>query len=297
MMRSFYWLFIFISFLASEVLAQPLPGKKNRQIFTWHAPALRVMTYNIRLATTSDSINYWPNRKDKVNGLIRYHHPDLLGVQEALPVQIADLDASLSDFTRYGVGREDGRNKGEFSAIYFRKDRFKLLDSGTFWLSLEPKTPGSKSWDAAITRICSWVKLRDLATKKTFYYFNTHFDHRGEVAREKSAQLILEQIKSIAGQAPVLLTGDLNVPPTAAAYKTLVTNSGLQDARMISQYPPYGPEGTFSGFRVNRPLGKRIDYIMVSKNFRVLQHAVLTDQQDGYYPSDHLPVLAELILQ
>jgi endonuclease/exonuclease/phosphatase family metal-dependent hydrolase len=288
-MRYYYLLLLFFPLLGTDALAQ---GKKDQQ-----ASALRVMTYNIRLATTSDSINYWPNRQHRVSGLIRYHHPDLLGVQEALPVQIANLDSALADYTRYGVGREDGRQKGEFSAIYFRKSRFKLLDSGTFWLSLEPQTPGSKSWDAAITRICSWVKLRDQDTKKVFYHFNTHFDHRGTVAREKSAQLILQQIQAIAGTAPVVLTGDLNVPPSSPAYQTLVGNSGFQDARAISQHPPYGPEGTFSGFRVNRPLGQRIDYILVNKPVRVRQHAVLTDQQGGYYPSDHLPVVAELLLK
>ena len=291
-MRNYYWLFLLFSFLATDTLAQPQPGKKSRQ-----SPVLRVMSYNIRLATTRDSINYWPNRKDRVAGLIRYHHPDLLGVQEALPVQIADLDGTLTAYSRYGVGREDGQQKGEFSAIYFRKNRFKLLDSGTFWLSPEPQKPGSIGWDAAITRICSWVKLKDLNSREVIYYFNTHFDHRGKVAREKSAELILQQIREIAGQAPVILTGDLNVPPSSSAYHTLVTNSGLQDARQISQYPPYGPASTFSGFRVDRPMGQTIDYILVNKPVRVLQHAVLTDQQEGYYPSDHLPVVAELQLQ
>jgi endonuclease/exonuclease/phosphatase family metal-dependent hydrolase len=291
-MRNYYWLLILFSFLGAETLAQPLSGKKSRQ-----NPVLRVMTYNIRLATTSDSINYWPNRKDRVAGLIRYHHPDLLGVQEALPVQISDLDGTLAGYTRYGVGREDGQQKGEFSAIYFRENRFKLLDSGTFWLSPEPQKPGSIGWDAAITRICSWVKLKDLNSRQVFYYFNTHFDHRGKVAREKSAELILQQIREIAGQAPVILTGDLNVPPSSSAYHTLVTNSGFQDARLISRYPPYGPTSTFSGFRVDRPMGQRIDYILVNKPVQVLQHAVLTDQQEGYYPSDHLPVVAELLLK
>jgi endonuclease/exonuclease/phosphatase family metal-dependent hydrolase len=291
-MRFFYCIFILFSFLGTDTLAQPLPGKKGKL-----APALRVMTYNIRLATTADSVNYWPNRKDKVVGLLRYHHPDLLGVQEALPGQITDLDAALPGYTRYGVGRDDGQQKGEFSAIYFRKDRFKRLDSGTFWLSLEPTKPGSKSWDAAITRICSWVKLKDLQTRRVFYHFNTHFDHRGQVAREKSAELILQQIQSIAGSAPAILTGDFNVPPSSQAYQVLVTNSGFQDARAIAQHPPYGPLGTFSGFRVSRPVQARIDYIFVNKSLQVLQHAVLTDQQDGYYPSDHLPVVAEVLLK
>lgn len=291
-MRSFYWLLLLIGFLSTETLAQPLAGKKGKAV-----PTMRVMTYNIRLATTADSINYWPNRKHKVEGLIRYHHPDLLGVQEALPVQIADLDATLNQYSRYGVGREDGRQKGEFSAIYFRKDRFRLLDSGTFWLSLDPEKPGSKSWDAAITRICSWVKLKDLHTRKVLYHFNTHFDHRGKVAREKSAQLILQQIQSIAGNAPVILTGDFNVPPTSSPYQVMVTNSGFADARSISQTPPYGPDGSFSGFRVNRPLQARIDYIFVNKPVQVLQHAILTDQQDGYYPSDHLPIVAEVLVK
>jgi endonuclease/exonuclease/phosphatase family metal-dependent hydrolase len=291
-MRFYFWLLILFSFGAGEALAQARPGKKEKA-----GAALRVMTYNIRLATTADSSNYWPYRKDRVAGLIRYHHPDLLGVQEALAGQIADLDAALADFTRYGVGRDDGQQKGEFSAIYFRKSRFQKLDAGTFWLSEQPQQPGSKSWDAAITRICSWVKLKDLQTGQVFFHFNTHFDHRGQVAREKSAQLILDQIRRLAGTAPVILTGDFNVPPASPAYQTLVTNTGFQDARALSQHPPYGPDGSFSGFRVNRPLQARIDFIFVNKPIRVLQHAILTDQQGGYYPSDHLPVVAELLLR
>lgn len=258
------------------------------------APApIRVMSYNIRYATAADGEDRWELRKDRVAGLIRYHQPQLLGVQEALLHQLKDLEKALPQYSWYGVGRDDGKEGGEYSAIYYQPALFELLNKGTFWLSPTPEVP-SKGWDAAIIRICSWVKLREKATGREFYYFNTHFDHVGVQAREKSAELLVRKIREIAGATPVIVTGDFNTTSDTPAFANLVQGELLQDTRKVTQTPPYGPEGSFSTFDVANELGRLIDFIFVSKAFEVLQQAVLTDSQRGKYPSDHLPVLAVL---
>ena len=259
--------------------------------------SFRVMTYNIRLDTSGDGVNQWSLRKDRVASLIRYHGADLFGVQEALPNQMADLKAALPIFDWYGAGRDDGKNKGEFSAVFYRSDRFELLDNGTFWLSETPETPGSKGWDAAVTRVCSWVKLRDRWTLQTLFHFSTHFDHIGNISRRESARLIVARIQHITKHnAPVVLTGDFNTGPESDAYHAIIVNSSLQDAKDLTQTPHYGPNSTWSTFFVGQNLGDRIDYIFITpKHLRTLQHATLTDSNNQYYPSDHLPVLAELI--
>ncbi|MDB5260764.1 MAG: hypothetical protein JWQ14_45, partial [Adhaeribacter sp.] len=251
---------------------------------------------NIRYLNKSDSINVWDNRKDKVVGFIKYHQADLIGVQEAVLSQVKDLEAKLPDFAWYGVARMDGKEDGEFSAIYYRKSRFKLLDSGTFWYSETPNVPGSKSWDAYFPRVASWVKLKDKQTGRTFFHFNTHYDHRGAFTREKSSEILVQQTAAIAGKLPLLITGDFNTTETSKPYQILVNNTGLQDAKHISQTPHYGPAGTSSGFWVKNPIQARIDYIFVNKPVQVLQHAILTDQQEGRYFSDHLAVIAEVII-
>jgi len=254
------------------------------------------MTYNIRMDTVNDGKNQWPLRKDRVISLIRHYEPDLLGVQEALPQQMADLKTGLSDYGSYGVGRNDGRDSGEFSAVFYRHDRFELTDKGTFWLSETPDTPGSIGWDAALPRICSWIRLKDRLTNKDICYFNTHFDHRGEKARRESAHLILTRIQQIAGSAtPAILTGDFNVGPESDVYRTIITNTTLQDAKLLTEVPHSGPDGTWSTFDVGSGIGDRIDYIFItSSHFKILKHAHLTDSENKCYPSDHLPVLAEL---
>ncbi len=287
--RRYYLLFLLIIFAAVTGYGQVNQPNKSR--------AMRVMTYNIRLATKADSVNYWPNRKALVSGLINYHQPDLLGVQEALPEQIDDLEKLLPQFSYYGVGRDDGKRQGEFSAIFYRKDRFKPLGSGTFWLSDTPNVPGSKGWDAAITRICSWVKFQDQQTNKTFYHFNTHFDHRGEKARENSSRLIVSKIKQMVGQLPVVITGDFNVPATATAYTTMVTGTGLQDAQQLTEIPTYGPDQSFNGFKFGQMPSAKIDFIFVRTGIRVKRHAIITDSFENRYPSDHFPVLAEIELR
>jgi endonuclease/exonuclease/phosphatase family metal-dependent hydrolase len=254
------------------------------------------MTYNIRFDTVSDGQNQWHLRKDHVINLIRRYAPHLFGVQEALPQQMADLQAGLSDYGSYGVGRNDGRDSGEFSAIFYRHDRFELIDKGTFWLSEAPDMPGSKGWDAALPRICSWVRLKDRLTNKEVCYFNTHFDHRGHKARQESSVLILTRIKQIAGPStPAILTGDFNVGPESDAYRTIITNTVFQDAKLLTESPHSGPHGTKSFFDVGHGIGDRIDYIFItSSHFKILRHAHLTDSENQFYPSDHLPVLAEL---
>lgn len=251
---------------------------------------INIITYNIRLNLASDGINAWPNRKDNVKALVRFYDTDILCVQEALPEQFDDLLAN-SNFDVVGVGRDDGKRKGEFSAVYFNKDRFVKKDGGTFWLSATPDVP-SKGWDAALNRICSWVRLYDKANKKEFLVFNTHYDHIGVQARIESAKLLKKKIQEIAPTLPVVFTGDLNVTPETEAIATI--KSFLSDAKDISVEPPYGPIGTFNGFKWDSPLKDKIDYVFVNKGFKVQKFAVLSDSKDQRYYSDHLPIFVRL---
>lgn len=253
---------------------------------------LRVISYNIRYNNPGDGINAWPERRARVAALLRFHDADLIGVQEALAGQIADLDAALPRHAWLGVGRDDGDTTGEYSAIFYRTDRLELLDEGTFWLSPTPSVPGSRGWDAAITRIATWARFRDLQSGTAFVHLNTHFDHVGTEARTESARLIVEWLGVVDGTTPVVVTGDFNAAPDSPPYEVLTT--ALRDARVASEQEPYGPGGTFSSFDVTRPLGPRIDYVFVRGPVQVVQQATLTESTEARYPSDHLPVLADL---
>ena len=265
---------------------------------------LRVMTYNIRYNNPGDGVNAWPNRKDHVAEMIGTKaHADLAGLQEALREQIGDLAARLPGYAWFGVGRDDGKDKGEHTPIFYRQERFELLDHNTFWLSETPEVPGSKSWDAAITRIVTWGKFKDKTSGIEFYYFNTHFDHIGRQARTESARLIWKKIQSLTLGAPVFLTGDFNVPEKSEAYRVLTGNtpeagpvSDLRDARYLSQTGHQGPTSTFANkdWTQFREPESKIDFIFVRQGIQVLSHKVLDDQYDGRFPSDHLPVVAEL---
>ena len=256
---------------------------------------IRVMTFNIRYDEPRDGANAWPNRKELVAGMIRFHNADLVGVQEALKGQIDDLEKLLPEYSWLGVGRGDGKNGGEYSAIFYRKLRFKSLESSTFWLSETPNVPGA-GWDAALPRIVTWAKFRDLTTGKVFFHFNTHFDHRGVKARTESARLMLSRIGQMAAASPVVVTGDFNFTESADGYKLLTGKSALRDARYISQHGHHGPTSTFNEFKALVP-DKKIDYVFVKGNIRVVQHGVLSDTWDGRFPSDHLPVLAEVVIE
>jgi endonuclease/exonuclease/phosphatase family metal-dependent hydrolase len=258
---------------------------------------LRVMTFNVRYNEPRDGVNAWPNRKQKVADVIRFHKGDLVGVQEAQIGQLEDLEKLLPDFAWCGVGRTDGKQDGEFSAVLYRKQRFKLLECKTFWLSETPETPGSKGWDAAYPRIVTSAKFRDERSKKTFFHFNTHFDHVGVKARFESAKMIIGRIRNASSGTQSILTGDLNVKEDTEAYKTLVSaDSGLKDARYTSENGHFGGNSTFNAFKEMQP-GNKIDYIFVTPGIRVFEHGILSDNWDGFWASDHLPVLAEILLR
>ncbi len=263
--------------------------------------SIRVMSYNIRYNNPGDGINAWPHRKDHVAEMIGdKYKADFAGLQEARKEQIDDLVERLPDYDWFGVGRDDGWQGGEFTPIFYRKDCFQLLQTDTFWLSETPRIPGSKSWDAAITRIVTWGKFKDLKTDQIFYHFNTHFDHRGRKAREESAELLWRKVKEIAGDAPSFITGDFNVRETSKTYLILTgaeSESDLIDARYVSMNAHRGPTSSSSGRNGWTELGpseSRIDYIFMREGVQVLNHSILDDQYDGRYPSDHLPVLAEI---
>lgn len=262
------------------------------EAFAQSVKEMRVMTYNIRYKNTIDSINGWDYRKDNVAGLIQYHQADIVGLQEAFLSQINDLEKRMPGYKWYGVPRVTGSN-GECNPIFYRTDRYKLLDSGTFWYSETPYIKESKSWDAFYPRIASWCKFHDKKSGIDFFFFNTHFDHRGETARQKSAEVLRYQIDSIAKKSPVIVTGDFNSGPSSVVYQKIVKDHELQDALFISSTPHYGPVNSAGGFFVSTsPIRSRIDYIFVNKKVKVLQHATITDQQEGRYYSDHLPVIA-----
>lgn len=253
-----------------------------------------VGTYNVRYNTPNDGINAWPNRKEDVKALIRYHEFDIFGVQEALRGQLNDI-AELPEFAFFGAGRDDGKEAGEHSAIFYKKDRFKVQESGNFWLSETPEKP-SKGWDAkCCNRICSWVKFRDLTTKKEFFFFNVHFDHQGVEARRQSGKLMVQRIKEIAKNETVICTGDFNSTPETEQIQAMQTI--LKDAKSISALPPYGPEGTFNSFKFDAPMKHRIDYIFVGDKVKVQKYAVLTDAKEQRYPSDHQPVVAKVVIE
>ena len=254
------------------------------------AQSVKVMTYNIRLDHVSDGINQWPNRKTKVFDLIKKYDPDIFGVQEALPNQMQDLAQNLSAYTYIGVGRDDGKNKGEFSALFYKKEKYKLIAQNTFWLSETPEIPGSKSWDAAITRVASWGKFKDLKTSEEFVVMNTHFDHIGKEARKKSADLLISKAREIANDLPLIITGDFNCTREEPPYSVMINSSAIKLTDPASKPAP----GTFCGFEVNSIECRPIDYIFHSPHWKAKRYKVISDHEGNYYPSDHLPVMVEL---
>lgn len=256
------------------------------------AQDLKVMSFNIRLQIESDKENAWTERKPEVLDLLSYYHPDYFGVQEALPEQMKEIKAGLKNYDYVGVGRDDGKEKGEFSALFYDTKRLQVLKSGTFWLSETPEKP-SKGWDAALNRICTYAIFKDKKSKKEFLAMNLHFDHIGNVAREKSSELILKKIKELNSKnLPVVVSGDFNLTEDTVPIKTLSQN--LEDSFYHSKTKHYGPVGTFTAFNVNEVPKDRIDYIFV-KGFAIKSHRHINDRRENLlYPSDHFPVLVDL---
>lgn len=262
--------------------------------------SLQVMTFNIRLNTASDSLNAWPHRKHNVAAQILFHKVDLLGVQEALHDQMMDLQQRLPQYKYVGGGRDDGKTRGEYSAIFYDTTKLQLLSNDMFWLSETTNVAGSKGWDAAITRIVTWAKFKDKRSKKIFYAFNTHFDHMGKVARRESAKLVLQKVKEIAGSTPAVITGDFNAEPTDEPIQVIVDKNNplhLTDSKELSQTAHYGPTGTFTGFQHKERSNQPIDYIFLKGDWKVLTHATISQTWGGRFASDHFSVIAELLLK
>lgn len=259
-----------------------------------NAQSFKVASFNVRFDNPRDSGNLWINRAPVVANLIRYHDFDIFGVQEALKNQLNDISAALPQYSIYGKGRDDGKDAGEHSSIYYKKEMFKLVKSGDFWLSETPDVPG-KGWDATCcNRICSWVYLEDVKSKKKFYVFNVHFDHQGVIARKESGKLMVQKVKEIAGNAPVLLTGDFNGNRESEWYKTLA-NSGILRDSYKDVKNPYENNSSTNGFRTPRGMGV-IDHIFISRHFSASKWGILTDTYFGKFPSDHFPVTATVSL-
>lgn len=253
----------------------------------------KMMTYNIRYDNPGDGQNTWSKRKEFMSDQIAYNHPDIFGIQEGLHHQVQYLDSVFVDYGYIGVGRDDGKTKGEYSAIFYNKEKLQLLKEGTFWLSESPNKI-SVGWDAALERICTYGLFENKFSKEKFWVFNTHFDHIGNVARVKSAALILKKVAEFnTNHLPVIVMGDFNLTPEAEPI--LLLSKALNDSKQVSISKPFGPSGTFNAFEFNKPVLDRIDYIFTSKEqIEVLKYAVLSDSKDCKYPSDHLPVLVEL---
>lgn len=259
------------------------------------AQNIKVMTFNIRYNTERDGINKWDNRKDRVAEMVKFYEADFCGMQEALIGQIKDLQERLPEYAHFGLGRDDGKEKGEFSPIFYNKTKFKLLKNETFWLSETPQKP-SKGWDANLPRIVTWGYFQDLKSKKKFYVFNTHYDHIGQIARAESSKLISRKIKEIAQTKTAILTGDFNATPDSEPINIIL--SGLTNTKVISQTPHFGPDDTFTGFESKERDKSEIDHIFVNNpKQKVLKHATLSNTWAGLFASDHHPVIAEISLK
>ncbi len=261
---------------------------------------IKVITFNIRNDNPRDSINAWPNRKNLVIGFLKEEKPDLFGLQEALWHQYAAIDSALEGWSSVGVGRDDGKRKGEMNPLFFNEKKFKMVRGNTFWLSETPDIPGSKGWGANLPRIVTWVELKEIKTGKTLYYFNTHFAHDSDSARVMSASLLLDQVRKIARNEKFIITGDFNMRPDSRAYSILTetgkNNPLLSDSYKISQSVPEGPLGTTNGWS-DAPRGNRIDYIFVRNGMKVNSIKTVVRKQGNVFISDHWPVVAEISLE
>lgn len=250
------------------------------------------MTYNIRYANDHDGDNKWDLRREKVASQIKFYEPEVIGLQEALESQVQYLDKQLSDYKFVGVGRDDGKTKGEYAPIYYKEEQLKLVEWSFFWLSDTPEKV-SVGWDAALPRICTYALFEDNGTKEKFWVFNTHFDHQGETARLESSKLIYKKISEInSDNSPVILMGDFNLEPESSSIKFL--SKKFNDTFSYSKLN-YGSVPTFNGFKSSKTPEIRIDYIFTSKtNVKVNKYAVFSDLIDQKYNSDHFPVYVEV---
>ncbi len=306
-----YWalgmFFLLALAITGRMFGQTQPPPTNSR---FESDTTRVMSFNIRYGTASDGENRWELRRDWVVETIQARQPDLLGTQETLKFQKEFLDAHLTQYGSWGVGRDDGEQSGEMTALWYRQERFEKIDGGHFWLSEQPDRPGSVSWDSALTRMASWVKLRDLRNPEArpILFLNTHFDHRGEKARQESARLIRKKAREWGELCDLVITGDFNAGQDDDPYQILFENDSpavkpesgeTHSWRLLDSYRVVHPirksdEGTFSGFAAERTSGPRIDWIAVSNQWRVIDSGIDRTSRDGRTPSDHFPVYSDL---
>lgn len=283
-----------VPLLLGVALALPCPAADKG------AP-VRVMSFNLRYATAPDGENHWDKRKDFLADTIKTFDPDLLGTQETLAIQRDFLAAKLSGYEAFAAGRDDGKEKGEMAALFFRTERYQKLDGGHFWLSASPDQPGSKGWDAALPRVATWVKLKDRldAAAAPVFFLNTHFDHRGTEARLESARLIRKKVAEFGAGCRVIVTGDFNAGEASKPYEALLGPLADKPSPLVDtfrvQHPTRGTdEGTFSAFKATETRGDRIDWIACSRDWDVRLAAIDRTEKAGRTPSDHFPVTAVL---
>ncbi len=281
--------------LFTVAFGQLMPGNDNHAAPVASAQAtatLEVMTYNIRTGNARDGLDAWPVRKSRTLKLIQKHNPDLIGLQEAVNFQLADLQTSMSSYAVVGSGRADGRAGNEFSAIMYRTSRLQLLRSDTFWLSDTPEIPGTTHWGNKNLRVCTWAHFHDLKTDKFFFHFNTHLDHISQPSRQKSVALILKRIQGIKPIDDVIITGDFNAGEQNPIIESIL-GAGYRDSFRVL-HPDETNVGTTTAFgKIRQP--RKIDYIFIDDNWKVKAADIPDDKYDGRWPSDHLPVTATLL--
>ncbi len=268
---------------------------------TLSAQKINIATYNIRYENKGDSLNGngWGARLPHIADLIRFYDFDIFGSQEVLYSQLQDMLAAMPQYNYIGVGRRDGDKSGECSPIFYKREKFRLIKTGNFWLSEADSIPG-KGWDAALPRICTWGKFQMIENGKVLWFFNLHMDHIGKIARIEGTKLVLNKIKNLTGEEPVILTGDFNYDQRAEGYE-IITQSGLLKDSFNNAEFRYAVNGTFNNFNINHKSESRIDHIFTSQKFRVLRYGILADlywskDESASYiariPSDHYPVQA-----
>jgi endonuclease/exonuclease/phosphatase family metal-dependent hydrolase len=260
---------------------------------------VKVMSFNIRYGTARDGENHWDRRKDFLADTVKAFGPDLLGTQETLGFQRDFLAKKLAGYGVLGVGRDDGKEKGEMMAVYWRDARFEKTDGGHFWLSKTPDDAGSKAWDTSLPRMATWVLLKDRKGGKDVLFLNTHFDHLGTEARAESAKLIREKVLTLGKGCSVIVTGDFNAGEGGAPYKALFGPREKEESPLLDSFRVAHPkkgeaEGTMSWFRAGPSKGDRIDWIGVSRDWRVISAGIDRTEKGGRTPSDHFPVTAVL---